>query len=296
MNYYERIQRSIDFIESNLENDIKIEDAARQAFMASSSYYRMFFALTGRGVKEYIRNRRISKAAREIKTGGSILDIALKYGFASHESFTRAFRRAVGVTPSAFKRSDKQYSFERVSVLDMYYDIQDGELLEKYPDIKVLKKLEPVRVAYYCYCGFEPERNAFKVMSAWLKKSGLSFRKDRLRVFGFNNPSPQSPEQTEYGYEIWVTIGDSVDVEDGLIKTKTFDGGLYAVCGVRELKTSISGAGDGHEIMETWQRFSKWLEESKYTLGSHQWLEEHLQFSDAFEYTGGMDLYMPIKI
>lgn len=291
MNYYERIQKSIDYIETNLKEDIEIEKAAQEAFMSCSNYYRMFFALTGYAVKEYIRNRRISNAVRDIKeTDDSILDIALKYGFESNEALTRAFKRITGNPPSAFRKYNLNYSFERVNILDKYYDIQDGELLEKYPDIKVLKELKPFRVAYYCYYGVEPEKGAFSVMSDWLKRSGLSFEKDKLRIFGFNNPSPTSPEQEEYGYEVWVTIGDDIVVNDSLVKAKTFEGGLYAVCGVK----NFTGGEDGSGIYETWQRLTKWINESKYVAANHQWLEEHLHFNDEFEHTGGMDLYMPI--
>ncbi len=291
MNYYERIQKSIDYIENKLKEDIEIEKAAQEAFMSCSNYYRMFFALTGYAVKEYIRNRRISNAVRDIKeTDDSILDIALKYGFESNEALTRAFKRITGNPPSAFRKNNLNYSFERVNILDKYYDIQDGELLEKYPDIKVLKELKPFRVAYYCYYGVEPEKGAFSVMSDWLKRSGLSFEKDKLRIFGFNNPSPTSPEQAEYGYEVWVTIGEDIVVNDSLVKTKTFEGGLYAVCGVKNL----AGGEDGSGIYDTWQRFTKWINESKYVAADHQWLEEHLHFNDEFEHTGGMDLYMPI--
>ena len=291
MNYYERIQKSIDYIESKLEDDIEIEKVAQEAFMSCSNYYRMFFALTGYAVKEYIRHRRISSAVRDIKeTYDSILAIALKYGFESNEALTRAFKRVTGYPPSAFRKNNLNYSFERVNILEKYYDIQDTELLDKYPDIKVLKELKPFRVAYYCYYGLEPESGAFSVMSDWLKRSGLSFEKDKLRIFGFNNPSPTSPDQTEYGYEVWVTIGDDITVNDSLVKTKTFQGGLYAVCGVKNL----TSGGDGSEIYDTWQRFSRWINESKYAAADHQWLEEHLQFNDEFEHTGGMDLYMPI--
>ena len=59
MNYYERIQKSIDYIESRLKSDIEIEKAAREAFMSCSNYYRMFFALTGYAVKN-ISARRIA--------------------------------------------------------------------------------------------------------------------------------------------------------------------------------------------------------------------------------------------
>lgn len=291
MNYYERIQKSIDYIESKLDENIDIEKSAREAFMSCSNYYRIFFALTGYSVKEYIRHRRISSAVKDIKeTDASILDIALKYGFKSNEALTRAFRRITGYPPSAFRNENLNYSFERVNILDKYFDIQDKDLLEKYPDIKVLKELKPFRVAYYCYFGKEPETRAFSVMSNWLKRSGLQFEKDKLRIFGFNNPGPAGPDQTEYGYEVWVTIGDDVVVNDSLVKTKIFQGGLYAVCGVKNL----APGGDGSEIHDTWQRFNRWLNESKYVHGDHQWLEEHLHFNDKLEHTGGMDLYMPI--
>jgi len=55
MNYYERIQKSIDYIESNLEDRIDLNRAAQEAYMSQSSFYRLFFALVGYSVKEYIR-------------------------------------------------------------------------------------------------------------------------------------------------------------------------------------------------------------------------------------------------
>lgn len=291
MNYYERIQKSIEYIETNIENEIDLNQAAREAFMSQSNYYRMFFALVGFTVKEYIRQRRISLAASELHCSDSkVMDIAIKYDFESQDSFSRAFKRITGFLPSQFRQNQSVYSFERVSVMDKYFEIQDSGLLEKYPDIKVLKKLEPVRVAYYCYYGTNPEHQAFLVVSEWLKKSGLDMEKDGLRIFGYNNPGPQSPEQQEYGYEVCVTISDSVKVEDERVKTKLLEGGLYAVS---EIKRGLNG-DIGEEIMKAWQRFQSWLQDSKYVYGGHQWMEEHLGFDDAFNHVGGVDLYMPI--
>ncbi len=53
MNYYERIQKSIDYIESNIDNLIDLNDIAREAFMSPSNFYRMFFALVGHSVKRF---------------------------------------------------------------------------------------------------------------------------------------------------------------------------------------------------------------------------------------------------
>lgn len=290
MNYYERIQRSIDYIENNLENKIDLQIVAQEAYMSLSNYYRMFFALVGYTVKEYIRCRRISLAVPEVvKSSLPLIDIAVLYDFESGDSFSRAFKRITGSMPSDFRKQDKSYHFERVNIMDKYFDIQDKELLEKYPDIKVLKELEPIRVAYYCYNGKEPETRAFAVMTSWLNNLGLDINEQKLRIFGYNNPSPSSPDQEEYGYEVCVTIDDSVVACDEHVQVKMLSGGLYAVTSV-----SQGDNGDmGPEIEKAWVRFSNWMKDSKYIYGKHQWLEEHLGFDDN-QHTGGIDLYMPV--
>ena len=66
MNYYERIQNSIDFIEDNLAEEITVEQCAKQAYMSVSGYYRMFLSVVGYNVKEYIRMRRLTAAYEEL--------------------------------------------------------------------------------------------------------------------------------------------------------------------------------------------------------------------------------------
>lgn len=291
MNYYERIQNSIDYIESNLENKIDIEFAAQAAFMSLSNFYRMFFALAGYSVKEYIRLRRISLAAVELlNSNACLIDIAVKFDYESGDSFSRAFKRATGFLPSDYRKEKKSFSFERIDIMEKYFDIQDAELLEKYPDIKVLKELEPTRVAYYCYYGKEPEHHAFAVMAEWLNKNGLKVNEQNLRIFGYNNPSPSSPDQAEYGYEVCVTISDNIIVKDDLVKEKVMGGGLYAVTNIKHSEDNDIGI----EIAKSWNRFSNWLSDSKYAYGGHQCLEEHLGFDGNVNHIGGIDLYMPI--
>jgi len=66
MNYYERIQKSIDYIERNLEEKVNITLVAKEAYMSLSNFYRMFLALSGFTAKEYIRLRRIHFATRKL--------------------------------------------------------------------------------------------------------------------------------------------------------------------------------------------------------------------------------------
>lgn len=291
LNYYERIQKSIDYIERNLENKIDLNLVAKEAYMSKSNYYRLFFAIVGYSIKEYIRLRRINLAALDMKNSNvCIIDIAVKYDFNSGDAFSRAFKRITGFLPSEFREQNQIYTFERMNVMDKYFDVQDKKLLEKYPDIKVLKKLETMRVAYYCYYGKHPEDNAFEVMRDWINKTELNINEQNLRIWGFDNPSP-SKGQDEYGYEVCITIDDDINVNDDKIQTKFLDGGFYAVIGVKPDENGEIG----YEIMKAWKRFNNWLTDSKYIYGGHQWLEEHLGFDENLNHIGGVDLYMPIN-
>ncbi len=290
MNYYERIQNSIDYIEANLEEEIKVEDAAKSAFMSVSNFHRLFFAIVGYSVKEYIRYRRVCLAAKEIKYGDKrLLDIALQYAYESADAFSRTFKKVTGVLPSRYSHSDENFIFERIDLMDRYFVIQDEELANRYPDIKVLKELNPMRVAYYCYYGKDPENHAFEVMSAWIRKNQIDLTQGEYRIFGYNAPD-SNPDSEEYGYEVCLAIPEYVTVEDEKVKEKELGGGLYAVTGIER------GECLGENIMKGWKRFEQWLKSSKYTYGGHQWLEEHLGFDKNAAHIGGVDLYMPIML
>ena len=94
VNYYERIQRAIDFMEDNLENDIKVENVAKEAYMSESSFYRIFFAITGYQAKEYLINRRMCSASKELSVEqAKVIDVAVKYAYNSVDAFSRIFKK-----------------------------------------------------------------------------------------------------------------------------------------------------------------------------------------------------------
>ena len=100
MNYISELQKAIDYIENNLDNNINFETVAKEVGMSAFYFHRIFSAIMGVSPTTYIRNRRLTLAAQEIsKNNENILDIALKYGFDSHEAFSRAFKNFHGVAP-----------------------------------------------------------------------------------------------------------------------------------------------------------------------------------------------------
>lgn len=111
------IQRAIDYVEAHLTDDIDYEAAAREAASSVFHFQRMFSMLVGYTLGDYIRMRRLSLAADELhRTNGKIIDIALRYGYDTPESFSRAFARFHGITPTEARRGGKINSFSRLSV------------------------------------------------------------------------------------------------------------------------------------------------------------------------------------
>lgn len=105
MNVLESMNRAIEYIEEHLHEELNVSIIAAATGSIESDLQKTFYALTGITIVEYIRRRRLSLAAFELQTGGvSVLHVALKYGYTSPDSFTRAFRQMHGITPSAVKR------------------------------------------------------------------------------------------------------------------------------------------------------------------------------------------------
>lgn len=108
MNTFEKLSSALDFIEANLTEGISPEDCAASCGYSLSNMQKMFRHVFHIGISDYISRRRLTVAARElISTEENVLDIALKYGYNSHEVFTRAFMRLYGVTPSQFRKSSR---------------------------------------------------------------------------------------------------------------------------------------------------------------------------------------------
>jgi AraC family transcriptional regulator len=94
----------INYIDENICNDINYEEIAKMMGVSVFHFQRLFSFLTGISIAEYIRCRRMTLAGFDIqKSNDKIIDIALKYRYESHSSFSRAFQSFHGVTPSAVR-------------------------------------------------------------------------------------------------------------------------------------------------------------------------------------------------
>lgn len=99
------IQDAINYIEENLTEDLTMNDIAACSYISAFHFQRIFSVLCGITVGEYIRNRRLTLAAQALSVeNGKVMDVAVRYGYDSPDSFARAFTRFHGISPSAAKK------------------------------------------------------------------------------------------------------------------------------------------------------------------------------------------------
>lgn len=133
MDTLENMKHAIDYIENNLDGEIEYARIAQIALCSQYHFQRMFAFLTGVPLSEYIRRRRLTLAAFDLqKSKEKIIDIALKYGYNSPDSFSRAFMAMHGITPSkAREKGISLKAYPRVTfslsikgVIEMNYKIE----------------------------------------------------------------------------------------------------------------------------------------------------------------------------
>lgn len=105
MNMLENLNAAIRYIEQNLCAEFDLDEAARIACTTADSFTRFFSYMTGMTLTEYVRRRRLTLAARDLRHGDDrVIDIAVKYGYDSADAFSRAFAKQHGITPTAYRK------------------------------------------------------------------------------------------------------------------------------------------------------------------------------------------------
>ena len=251
--WIEGFQRSIDYIEGNLTEALSIEDIARRAALSPFYYQRIFHALCGMTVGDYIRSRRMTLAAQELTGGGErIIDIAMKYGYDSPDSFARAFQRFHGITPSRAREPGAE--LRSLAPLHIKISLEGGKML----DYRIVEK------APFTVMGvkrrFHSDTSYQEIPPFWTEC--MAQRQDLMGVFGVC----VDMDGKEFDYWIADSYVPWADVPDGC-ETLCIPGGLWAEFPCRgPLPESLQSVNT--------QIWSEWLPALKgYTLAGNYSLE-----------------------
>ena len=129
VNWIQGLQQALSYIAAHLTEELQTEDVARQAYVSPFHFQRIFHAVCGLTLGEYIRCRRLTLAGEELSRGDiKVIDAAVKYGYDSPDSFARAFSRFHGIAPSQAK--EKNVTLNAFSPLRITLTTEGGNKME----------------------------------------------------------------------------------------------------------------------------------------------------------------------
>lgn len=217
MNWIHDIQNAINFMEDNLLENIGVDDVAKHINSSTDYFQKTFNMVTGISVSEYIRNRRLTLAGQEIKnTEAKVIDVSLKYGYESPDSFTKAFMRFHGMTPKSARISGDDLKYFYPIAINVY--IRGGFNMKR----KVIPNIPEVN-----YDGNEVDY-VFNLLASVFNGAGDNTELAELAVYsGMANRFVWIPGSWSRGCECLGSI-DETPYEDIMRLLKTF--GWEAKC------------------------------------------------------------------
>ena len=280
MQWIERLNEALQYIEENLDGDISYEKAARLSSCSTYHFQRMFTYIAGIPLGEYIRRRRLSKAALELQQGKKVLDVALLYRYDSPTSFARAFQALHGITPSQAKKEGSTLkAFSKISFSltikgdqEMEYRIERKEAMRV---VGVSLQLEK-----------DMEQNMREIPLFWKKKSEdgtiatlCSYLKPGQGVLGL---CTNSDVLDHWVYTIGVAMeeGTPEDMESQIVEES-----LWAI---------FPGRGPMPKTIQDVEKriITEWLPSSGYEFADGSDIEVYL---DADPSNQSFEVWMPIK-
>jgi AraC family transcriptional regulator len=217
--YRQRILRVQLFIQEHLGEELPLERLARVAHFSPYHFHRIFRALAGEAVTEYVRRLRLEAAAVALKnTERGVTHIAFDAGYGTHEAFSRAFRQMFGVSPSQF-RAGRHPRFQPRETPTVTTNTASHEVR--------IENVPPRRVAFLRHTGpYRTVGPTFERLGAWAAQRGL-FRPDTL-VLAISYDDPEVTPPDKIRVDCCITVGEQVAPE-GEVGVQTVEGGECAV-------------------------------------------------------------------
>ena len=294
--YKNRINRVFEFIDKNLDSDLSLNTISEIASFSPFHFHRIFKFITGETLNKYVARRRIEKSAMDLLHSNiSTTEIAHKFGFSDNSSYSRAFKKYYGISPTEFRRQNPN----RLSKI-CQLESKNGQ---EYPDYdkyiciinnlknwmkmnaKIeIKEMPKMDLAYVTSIGPQNLENAYGKLIRWATSQGLM--------------SEQTKPVTIYHDSFKVTEHDKVRMSAGLLLNKpvTTEGeiGLTTI----EPGKFIVGSFeiDLNEFEKSWTGLFVWMNENGYKKADREPFEiYHNNFNEHPEKKAIVDFFIPIE-
>ncbi len=249
--YNKRLHAVIEYIDRHLGEELHLATLAGVAHFSEFHFHRLFRALMGEALGDYVRRRRLESAAVRLRAQErvAVLSIALGVGFGSGEAFTRAFRARFGCSPTQWRKSKRDQMARKAGQAGEKSTRKNGGSRIKETAMKVtIIERPPVHVAYFRHTGaYGPEIGRFwmETVAPWMATNNL-FGRDR---FGVALDEPSVTQASKCRYDACVASAEG-EVTTGTPQHKVIPGGKYAAMAFEGTSAEIGAAWDS--LLRDW--------------------------------------------
>ncbi|HEY0963923.1 MAG TPA: AraC family transcriptional regulator [Pseudomonadales bacterium] len=283
--YARCITRVLDYIETHLDGDLSVEALSDVAHFSPYHFHRQFTAYTGIGVGRLVQMLRLRRASLQLafNPGASVTDIAFDAGFANAESFSRAFRRETGLTPSAFRKRPAWSAWQVKTVPH----IVRQPLEQEHRNMKVeIVDFPETRVAALEHRG--PEHLTYettKQFIAWRQANG--YPPGRGKTYGVHYTDPATTLPEDYRLDLCLSVDEPVAPNPQGVVAKTIPGGRCAC---------VRHVGSRHHVHPAAWLYREWLPQSGEVLRDFPIFFHYVNVGPGVkEHEMVTDVYLPLK-
>lgn len=296
--YITRINKVFHFIDENLDADLSLETVADIACFSPFHFHRIFRAITGETLNEYVTRRRIEQAASSLihKRDISITELSLQNGFSSNSSFTRAFKKFYGISPTEFQKQNP-LKFSKIRQLESkngqaYPDYEKYiciiTQLQKWIEMNAkieIKEMPKLELAYISCIGPQNIEKAYQKLIKWATPKGL-LKNNESNMLTIYHDSYKITAPDKVRMSACVILNQPAEV-NGEIGLTSIEAGKFIV-GSFEIGL--------HEFEKSWTGLFIWMNDNGYKKADRNPFEiYHNNFKEHPEGKCIVDFYIPVE-
>lgn len=294
--YKNRINRVFEFIDQNLGSDLSLNTIAEIAFFSPFHFHRIFKFITGETLNEYVNRQKIEKSTLDLLHKNiTTTEIAHKYGFSDNSSFSRAFKKYFGISPTEFKQQNpNRHSKIRQLESKNGQDYPDYEKyiciinnLKKWIKMNAnieIKEMPKMDLAYVSSIGPQNLESAYQKLMKWATPQGLM--NEQTKMVTIYHDSFKVTEANKVRMSASILLNKPVEA-DGEIGLTSIQKGKFIV-GSFEIRLN--------EFEKSWTGLFLWMSENGYKKADKNPFEiYHNNFNEHPERKAIVDFYIPIE-
>lgn len=294
--YLGRLNRVFQYIDQNLGADLSLHTIAKVAFFSPYHFHRIFKFITQETLNEYVNRKRIEKSAIDLlHTTINATQIAHKYGFSDNTSFSRAFKKYYGISPTEFKKQNPNRN-SKIRQLESkngqaypdhekYICIIDN--LKKWIRMNAtiqIKEIPSMQLAYVSSIGSQNLGFAFAKLIQWATPKGLMNEHTKMATIYYDSFKVTEAHKVRMSASIVLNTPIKTEGEIGLTTIKA---GKYIV-GSFEIGV--------HEFEKSWTGLFVWMNENGYKKVDKDPFEiYHNNFNEHPQKIAIVDFYIPVE-